>query len=124
MKANSIFLLVLLLTVGCQQIFKNKKENKSAEIETWSNKNISLYISKTNNEKIKSLRDSTSIGWCVTDIQKINSIDYLVFRLVHHGEDMFDTSKNVIDGWVYIDMNKHKLYEYDSVNNKLIEWKN
>jgi len=105
-------------------LLSNSKENNTEIRSNWYSELIIDYINNSENELIKlTLKDTTQIEWFLDRRLETDSAKYLIF---HIGHDVIDEGninlRFVTDGWVYIDSETRKLFEYDIYKDRIIEW--
>jgi len=97
----------------------------SPEYPDWADTIIASYVRQTNNGLVrKAIKEKLKEEWVYDQLQKTDTATYWVFNIGHDVADNGETNVRFIsDSWVYLDSLKRKLYEYDSVNEKVVEWK-
>ncbi len=84
---------------------------------------LKKYISQSKNELIAHSRKNEM--WLFDRTENADTAIYLVYQIGHDETDKGNTNPRfVTDQWIYIDSLNSKLYEYDLLNDSLIEWKN
>lgn len=120
------------LKKGTSNVSVRKSDAKKTTIATsdkniypdWVDTLISSYIKHTNNALVKSaLNDKLNEEWVFDQVERTDTATYWVFNVGHDMRDTDNTDPRYIsDSWVYIDSLKRNLYEYDLLNEKLVEW--
>ena len=100
-------------------------DNGGPEYPDWADTIIASYVRQTNNELVRqAVKEKLKEEWIYDQLQKTDTATYWVFNIGHDVADNGETNVRFIsDSWVYLDSLKRKLYEYDSVNEKIVEWK-
>jgi len=100
-------------------------DSDSPEYPDWADTIIASYVKQTNNGLVrKAIKEKLKEEWMYDQLQKTDTATYWVFNIGHDIADDGGTNARFIsDSWVYLDSLKRKLYEYDSVNEKIVEWK-
>jgi hypothetical protein len=153
MKKKILFLFIVLLNLGCSHpktdnANRKPKQNASPvvaikqdslkpatttalndsdspEYPDWADTIIASYVMQTNNGLVrKAIKEKLKEEWVYDQLQKTDTATYWVFNIGHDVANHRETNVRFIsDSWVYLDSLKRKLYEYDSVNGKIVEWK-
>jgi hypothetical protein len=100
------------------------KDIDCSEYPDWAEIIVAPYVRQTNNEWVrKAVMEKLKEEWVYDQLEKTDTATYRVFQIGHDVADGGGTNVRFIsDSRVYSDSLKRKLYEYDSVNGKPIEW--
>lgn len=91
--------------------------------DAWADSLIQAFAQETSNELIRySVKDKT-LEWMLDRTEETDSATYMIYHLGHHMEEPDHTDPRfATDGWVYINKETRKLYEYDVAADSLILW--
>jgi len=112
------------LTFGSKTgINKPNNESIKTSAKSWFDSAMKEWNKTSNNELVRSAFKDSSINeeWDFDGIIKTDTANYFVYKVGHDFSDQ-DGLRFITDAWIYVDTAKHKLYEYQIADEKLLEW--